>query len=578
MTVRISPTVHLAHLAHVHKDFIILNAILNSMVYYFQQTEIGLRDHKALNGFVLLLVIDSGAYGAIQHVFNGRRNFSQAEEMASFNCTSCFVDIWSLAAGVAAIILNDGDDESGQLIRSNPRLMSPGNPVYNDVYDWFYRLLKTPATVLKSSWIQILSPFGEHLRPVSLMQAAFYMAVWHGSATIVKAVVRGISDWSPKYDCIKHDDLLRLGIGYKPVTRESDTITALELATTRGDATLVQLLLDHELESRASVTCRTKALHISATAGHVSIVKYLLDLSVDLEGRDYKSHAALHLAASKGHEVVTQLLLEKGACVHTTTVYGWTPLHMAVCNGQSLDAFFLDLGLPTRTKLVYPEREASKERMGGGFIGIVRLLLDYGAHPATKTSRGWTPLHLAAYMGTDEVTELLLEKGADVKEKLEQGMTALDLAASNGREEIVRIFIRNGAKVLGSAIPERRALYHAARSGHESVVRILLEKGVDDPGVNRVGLAAIYSAADFGHTAVARLLIEKYIGFNERRSLGFRTLLRCAVERGSESVVRLLLENGADSSIENDSRNTLLSLAKEKGNKGIVHLLTQSLI
>src|SRR6185369_2194000 len=99
-------------------------------------------------------------------------------------------------------------------------------------------------------------------------------------------------------------------------------------------------------------------------------------------------------------------------------------------------------------------------------------------------------LIFASRYGHTRVVRLLLERGADPSTKSRTGkyagnsfpLHALALAAEHGHLEIVRLLIRAGAQVNGSITYNQDALCAAASGGHTEVVRELLAAGhqIDD--------------------------------------------------------------------------------------------------
>lgn len=64
-------------------------------------------------------------------------------------------------------------------------------------------------------------------------------------------------------------------------------------------------------------------------------------------------------------------------------------------------------------------------------IGMVELLLQYGANVNATDSRGQTPLHRCILKGRSTFTRLLLSRGADPRAMDEQGRTPIELAAES---------------------------------------------------------------------------------------------------------------------------------------------------
>lgn len=78
------------------------------------------------------------------------------------------------------------------------------------------------------------------------------------------------------------------------------------------------------------------ALHICAARGNFSMVQLLLSHDIDVESIDNQERTALHLAASRGHVLVMETLLKAGADPDAIDCHGMSPIHAAVdseCEG-----------------------------------------------------------------------------------------------------------------------------------------------------------------------------------------------------------------------------------------------------
>lgn len=139
----------------------------------------------------------------------------------------------------------------------------------------------------------------------------------------------------------------------------------------------------------------------------------------------------------------------------------------------------------------------------------------------TPDLAGWTPLHLASYLGRSEAVSQLLDAGADVSRTIDLGLNAIDLAASEGHFEIVGQLI---PLIYSDQTSLNVALLQAASSGWIGLVEQLLEAGADIEAVDYRG----------------------------------RTPLLLAVWQGHYNVSVFLLDHGANGAVEDDYGNTPL--------------------
>jgi ankyrin repeat protein len=130
----------------------------------------------------------------------------------------------------------------------------------------------------------------------------------------------------------------------------------------------------------------------------------------------------------------------------------------------------------------------------------VRDLLD--AEPGAVSALspdGFSPLHLAAFFGWEEVVALLLERGAPLDAHSQSSfarVTPLGSAAAAGETSIARRLLDAGADVNARSLDgEFTPLHAAAQGGNAPLVALLLERGADrsastDEGKTSQDLAA----------------------------------------------------------------------------------------
>ena len=117
-------------------------------------------------------------------------------------------------------------------------------------------------------------------------------------------------------------------------------------------------------------------------------------------------------------------------------------------------------------------RQFALAAMDGDVDGVKRLL-DRGADPNWRSSKGGTVLMAAAQEGHSKIVDLLLAAGSDVNSTSSSGVTALILAAQNGHLDVVTRLVRGGADILAKDSEGGTALALAEESGHAEIAGLL---------------------------------------------------------------------------------------------------------
>lgn len=243
-----------------------------------------------------------------------------------------------------------------------------------------------------------------------------------------------------------------------------------------------------------------------------------------------------------------------------------------------------------------------------GKAGAIAYLLEKGSPTGKKDNKGLTALHLACIYNHAEAVEVLLKKGADRDAADNEGWTPVHRAAVHGSHDVLKHF-KAGKIPVGGPDPEGNTLLHlAVYFHHDKAVKVLLENKAKVTGKNKKGQTPLHRACQsiFNmnimdmllkkgakieardnemktplHIAViswarenAKLLIGSKANINAQDNKG-NTPLHHAVEKSDyyESMVRYLLEKGADKTIKNKKGQTPLDIAKAGKFQKLIQLL-----
>ena len=190
------------------------------------------------------------------------------------------------------------------------------------------------------------------------------------------------------------------------------------------------------------------------------------------------------------------------------------------------------------------------------------------------------PLYYAALCGFHDLVEHLITKNPqDVNADGGYYVRPLVAAYAGEHFQTADLLRHNGADLHDVSDDDGTSPLHgAAFSGNLEMVRILIEcDHVDIDPFNIDGQTPLHFASKdgtFKDGSVVRFLLEHGADINMENHAGW-TALHIASSEGELEAVRLLLECGADVEAENDDGNTALQVAVEEGYDKVVELLRE---
>jgi uncharacterized protein len=409
--------------------------------------------------------------------------------------------------------------------------------------------------------------------------------------------------------------LLKAGADAKLANRYG--VTPLSLACSNGNAAMIKLLLDAGADPNAADATGETALMTAAGIGTLDAVQLLLDRGATPDAKDPAfEQTALMVAVRENHPDVVALLVKRGAQVNAKTRTGATPAWLLP---NSVPGFGHGIGivrggLPDRglrpfvpgslSPLLYAARD--------GRLDIVQILVAANADVNQAEANGITPLVDAITNNHVDVARFLIDHGADVNASDWYGRTPLWSAVETRNQdfdadtqvnsidrapfvELIKVLIERGADVNArtkEVPPFKRHFLHvtgslswvdftgqtpfvtAALAGDLTVMRLLLEHGADPKIPTVQGTTALMAAAgvnwvfyqtyDEGPKALleaVQLCYQLGMDVNAVNSMGL-TALHGAANRGSDDIIRFLVDKGAKLDAKDKEGRTPLTWAE----------------
>lgn len=152
--------------------------------------------------------------------------------------------------------------------------------------------------------------------------------------------------------------------------------------------------------------------------------------------------------------------------------------------GESLVLHACYLGAPELAHLLHPGRSIDAcEAAALGNVDALRACLENDDDSRVRrSSDGWTPLHLAAFFGSDDAVTLLIDHGAPLDAHSTNALRNSPLHAAlsgNTLPVLVRRLVFAGADVTSRDAHNNTPLHLAASRGYDPLCELLIARGAD---------------------------------------------------------------------------------------------------
>ena len=383
--------------------------------------------------------------------------------------------------------------------------------------------------------------------------------------------------------------------------QDNDNTTPLHVASYYGKADLVKVLLDRGATSNLPGNLGRTPLHLVAGSRYdpddngVRIAKLLIEHGADINAQDKDKITPLYAACYLGKAEMAWVLLRRGAKANSdaNAILGQTLLHRVasgICGFGYIVTFITELLLENGADVNAQDKENTTPLHLASYFGSVEVsvvLLKHGANANTKRRLGRTPMHLVAegeYENSVHIADLLLEHGADVNAQDKDGMTPLHLAAYCSRAEIARDLLNRGAIVDLEDDRGRTPMHllverlNGCRNNGVEIAQLFLEHGTNTNARDKRNITPLHLASYCGKVEIAEVLLDRGANISAKDDLG-QTPLHM-VSRGAYisqedgvRIAKLLLEHGADVNARDNNHETSLDLASHHGKLEIAALL-----
>jgi ankyrin repeat protein len=390
--------------------------------------------------------------------------------------------------------------------------------------------------------------------------------------------------------------LLQAGADAKAANRYG--ATPLSEAAAVGNAAIIEQLV----KSGADPNTRTTAdgetvLMTSARAGNVEAVNILLSHGADVNAKEgYRGQTALMWAAAEHHPQIVKALLEHGADWKIESSFRETKIpklstasSISPISRGGLTAFLFAAreGDIETAKVMLEAGVDINQTDVDGTSGLVvsimnkkytfaKFLLDRGADPNVMDVKGRGALYAAVDARNEDWSALPMRKELDPMPSAELIKAILAHNPNVNAKLTHNLPGRSGMDYGDVALDEGTTPFmRAARSGDAATMRVLLAAGADPKLTTKDGNNALLFAAGIGYRdkntrgtdaealEALKLCIDQGLDLSQTNGKG-ETALHGAANRGSDILVKFLVEHGAKLDAKSKSGFTPLDIAMGK--------------
>ena len=376
--------------------------------------------------------------------------------------------------------------------------------------------------------------------------------------------------------------------GFDINIRNLEGQTPLMCAVNADNIETVTLLLKNHADVDATDEKQRTALHLAASKDKSGLItQLLLRRKADTELVDEVGLTPLCVAAFDGNDTIVRYLLKHGAKHQAGEPGGFTALHYAAMQashifiGRLLDKRGTDFEVFCEASIYKIPTQPLRDTIYKRRALIVNMLLEHGAD-IHASSRGITPLHIAAVTAQELIVNALLEAGACAK-----GVSVM-CAYWGLSSDVVNVLLERGAELeICDPRHSKPALTWTAEIGSPAIMEVLLRHGANVHHQDNYGSSALHYGSANGRTESVKLLLASGASPNLQDREGKTPLARLASAgrfylagrwwdpspTDRKDTAHLLMKSGCDPCIKDVHGNVAIHYAASCGHIGVLEVI-----
>ncbi|ORX61169.1 ankyrin [Piromyces finnis] len=343
--------------------------------------------------------------------------------------------------------------------------------------------------------------------------------------------------------------------------QNNDGETALSLAIKNENKEMVYNLLTCGADPSIMNNKKETALINAVQINNERIVDLILNAQDNINGVDENHDTAMIIAVRNGNYEIVKKLVKRNADITIRDKDHNTPLMIAIRSKENIPIIKIILSQPNNT-LHYRDKNGKTAfllSIENYFLGVTKLLLEFGASLSDLDSKKNNALMIACKFGKEEMVHYLIEnKSIDLNAQNANLNTALIKACKYSYNSTTVAILLNEKNNCNLEIKNNKgntALLVACLNKNIDIAKHLLNHNANVEVINNENVTPFVIACQNNDIAMANMLINSYkCKVNYDDPITQEKMSDCfinAVENGQQQLVLLLLNNGYKINISN---------------------------
>ena len=307
-----------------------------------------------------------------------------------------------------------------------------------------------------------------------------------------------------------------------------------------------------------------------------TLITYFVDKGIDIHSQDDHGNGIFNYASKKGNTKVLELLIKKGVAYKTLNGKGGNAFIFASegtrnsVNSLALYQYLENVGI--RPDVVTTDGVNSLHALA--FKNREQNIFDYfikkGVDINQSNSKGDTPFSNAVSRNDLKTITYLIKYVKDIDQPNIIGVTPLMKAVGKNNIDVVNLLLSNGANSLLKDTEGNSLAYYALESykpkkpeEFDQKITLLQQKGVDFTEHQAEGETLWHLAVKENDIELLKRIAKLNIPMNIKNNEGNTALHLAAMKATNTDLLKFLLKEGADKSIQTSFEETVFDLAAE---------------